>query len=446
MRPPPSTQAKAQGARPGHRSGRAADSRDRRRRGGARRRAVQRRPGPTARRATTTTRSSCTRATLAWDGDKLIVHDATQMHAPARAWSLATMFGHRRGQVHVTVALRRRRLRRQEAVAAPDPGGRGVEAAGRPVRIVLSREGVYRVVGGRTATEQRVALGAERATAASTALIHTGTVAMTAAQRPARAVHLPGALPLRRRQHQAGRAGGRPGHARQHVHARAGRVGRHLRAGVRDRRARRQIGIDPIELASATSPTGIRPPARPSRRGTWSKPIGRAPSASAGTSATRSPAPAARASGSSAWACATATYPYYRMPGRCRADHAHPGRPRQSRDRGARDGHGHRPPCRRRSPPSGWACRSTGNVRVWRLVLPRRGPGRRIARRPPRSGRAVIAAQRRARRRAAQARRQRLSAGRPRAERGRRRRRWPREARRAWAARELCLDPRARSA
>ena len=32
--------------------------------------------------------------------------------------------------------------------------------AGRPVRLVLSREGVYRLVGGRTTTVQRVALGA----------------------------------------------------------------------------------------------------------------------------------------------------------------------------------------------------------------------------------------------------------------------------------------------
>ena len=33
--------------------------------------------------------------------------------------------------------------------------------ANRPVRIALSREGVYRVVGGRSLTEQRVAIGSE---------------------------------------------------------------------------------------------------------------------------------------------------------------------------------------------------------------------------------------------------------------------------------------------
>ncbi len=51
--------------------------------------------------------------------------------------------------------------------------------AGRPVRMVLSREGVFRIVGGRTTTEQRVALGA-KADGTLAALIHTGVAAMTA--------------------------------------------------------------------------------------------------------------------------------------------------------------------------------------------------------------------------------------------------------------------------
>ena len=50
--------------------------------------------------------------------------------------------------------------------------------AGRPVRIILSREGVYRMVGGRTTTEQRVALGATM-DGELKALIHTGVAAMT---------------------------------------------------------------------------------------------------------------------------------------------------------------------------------------------------------------------------------------------------------------------------
>ena len=49
--------------------------------------------------------------------------------------------------------------------------------AGRPVRLVLSREGVYRIVGGRTLTEQHVAIGA-RDDGRFEALIHTGIVPM----------------------------------------------------------------------------------------------------------------------------------------------------------------------------------------------------------------------------------------------------------------------------
>jgi xanthine dehydrogenase YagR molybdenum-binding subunit len=50
--------------------------------------------------------------------------------------------------------------------------------AGRPVRVVLPREGVYRVVGGRAMTEQRVAIGAD-ADGHFDSLIHTGATATT---------------------------------------------------------------------------------------------------------------------------------------------------------------------------------------------------------------------------------------------------------------------------
>jgi xanthine dehydrogenase YagR molybdenum-binding subunit len=49
---------------------------------------------------------------------------------------------------------------------------------GRPVKLVLTREGVFRMVGGRTLAEQRVALGAD-SDSSLTALIHTGTTATT---------------------------------------------------------------------------------------------------------------------------------------------------------------------------------------------------------------------------------------------------------------------------
>ena len=50
--------------------------------------------------------------------------------------------------------------------------------AGRPVKLVLSREGTFRIIGGRTMAEQRVALGADR-DGRFTALVHTGTTATT---------------------------------------------------------------------------------------------------------------------------------------------------------------------------------------------------------------------------------------------------------------------------
>jgi len=49
----------------------------------------------------------------------------------------------------------------------------------RPVRVMLTREDVFRIVGGRTLSRQRVALGA-RTDGTLTALIHTGTTAVTA--------------------------------------------------------------------------------------------------------------------------------------------------------------------------------------------------------------------------------------------------------------------------
>ena len=110
--------------------------------------------------------------TAAWTGDRLVLHDATQAIAPTAA-ALAKLFDIRREDVRVL---------------SPFVGG-GFGAKGfwdhhvlavaaarlvrRPVRLVLSREAVFRMVGGRSPTEQRVALAAE-AGGRFTALIHTG--------------------------------------------------------------------------------------------------------------------------------------------------------------------------------------------------------------------------------------------------------------------------------
>lgn len=116
-------------------------------------------------------------ATIAWvDGD-LIVHDASQM-VTAEAATIAGVFDLEADRVRIT-----------SPYVGGGFGGKGLwdhqilaaaasRATGRPVRIALSREGVYRIVGGRTLTEQRVAIGAQ-ADGHFNALIHTGIAAMT---------------------------------------------------------------------------------------------------------------------------------------------------------------------------------------------------------------------------------------------------------------------------
>ena len=117
-------------------------------------------------------------ATLAWEGDTLVLHDASQCVAHT-AWSLAQVFDIAEAQVHVTSpfvggGFGSKTLWQHQVLAAA-----AAKLARRPVRIVLSREGVYRIVGGRTLTEQRVAIGA-RGDGHFTAIVHTGVVAMTA--------------------------------------------------------------------------------------------------------------------------------------------------------------------------------------------------------------------------------------------------------------------------
>ncbi|HEX6357878.1 xanthine dehydrogenase family protein molybdopterin-binding subunit [Actinophytocola sp.] len=111
--------------------------------------------------------------TAAWDGDTLTVHDSTQ----AIDWTrqhLAHKFGIKAGDIRVVSTF-----------VGGAFGGKGsvwpgtilavlaARVTGRPVRLMLTREGVYRTVGGRTPSAQRVALGADR-DGQLTALIHSG--------------------------------------------------------------------------------------------------------------------------------------------------------------------------------------------------------------------------------------------------------------------------------
>lgn len=110
--------------------------------------------------------------TVAWQGGALMVHDATQMIAPS-ANALAKLFGLSKGQVRVFSPF-----------VGGGFGGKGLwdhqvvavaaaKLVDRPVRLMLSRDSVYRMIGGRSPTEQRVAIGAD-AEGRFTALVHTG--------------------------------------------------------------------------------------------------------------------------------------------------------------------------------------------------------------------------------------------------------------------------------
>ncbi|MEV4052820.1 xanthine dehydrogenase family protein molybdopterin-binding subunit [Amycolatopsis sp. NPDC049688] len=110
--------------------------------------------------------------TAAWDGDRLTVHDGTQNIDWVRT-HLALRFGIPAANVRVIAPF-----------VGGGFGGKGsvwpgtilaalaARATGRPVRLMLTREGVYRTVGGRTPSTQRVALGAGT-DGRLTALIHT---------------------------------------------------------------------------------------------------------------------------------------------------------------------------------------------------------------------------------------------------------------------------------
>lgn len=252
-------------------------------------------------------------ATLAWEGGGLRVHDATQAVSHA-AWTLSQVFGLQEDQVHVTSpfvggGFGSKTLWQHQILAAA-----AAKLAARPVRIVLSREGVFRMVGGRALTEQRVAIGAQD-DGGFDAIIHTGVTAKaphnvmtepfivaTRSLYAARSFKLEvNTVALNMVANTFMRA---PGEA----------VGTFALESAVDELAA-EIGIDPIELRLRNEPDEDPTQGLPfSQRNTerawrdgaarfgWDK---------------RQVLPGSRRDGD--WlvglGCATATYPYYRMPG-----------------------------------------------------------------------------------------------------------------------------------
>lgn len=102
----------------------------------------------------------------------MIVHDATQM-IHATAGSLAKIFGLKVDDVHVSSPYVGGGFGAKAMWDHQILGVAAAKLAGRPVRVTLSRASMHRLVGGRTRTEQRVALGAD-ADGRLKALMHHG--------------------------------------------------------------------------------------------------------------------------------------------------------------------------------------------------------------------------------------------------------------------------------
>ncbi len=116
-------------------------------------------------------------ATIAWVDGELVIHDASQM-VTAQAQTIGEVFDLDLGQVHLTSPYVGGGFGSKGLWDHQIIGAAAAKLAQRPVRIALSREGVYRVVGGRSLTEQRVAIGAT-VDGTFDALIHTGLSVMT---------------------------------------------------------------------------------------------------------------------------------------------------------------------------------------------------------------------------------------------------------------------------
>ncbi|BCB17791.1 dehydrogenase [Bosea sp. ANAM02] len=251
--------------------------------------------------------------TLAWQGETLRVHDSQQMVAHC-AWTLAKVFDIAEDQVVVTSpfvggGFGSKTLWQHHILAAA-----AAKLAGRPVRLVLSREGVYRVVGGRSPTQQRVALGANP-DGRLTALIHSGTTVKTAHNAmpepfilPTRSAYTAETILLDVQQVELDMV------SNTFMRAPGEAVGTFALECALDELAH-ELGIDPVELRIRNEPkedptSGLPFSARHIveawragvERFGWSR---------------RNPQPGVVREGE--WlvgmGCATATYPYYRMPG-----------------------------------------------------------------------------------------------------------------------------------
>lgn len=252
-------------------------------------------------------------ATLAWQGDELVIHDASQM-VTQQAQTIGDVFRLESGKTRLTSPYVGGGFGSKGLWDHQIIGAAAARLAGRPVRIALSREGVYRTVGGRTLTEQRVAIGADD-DGRFQALIHSGLSVMTPHN------NMPEPFIM----------GTRAGYASPNIHlkveiarmnmlantfmrAPGEAVGTFALESAIDELAG-QMGIDPVELRLLnepdTDPTSGLPFSSRHIAEAWRQ------GAERFGWAERPGTPGSRREGE--WyvgmGCATGTYPYYRMPG-----------------------------------------------------------------------------------------------------------------------------------
>lgn len=252
-------------------------------------------------------------ATCLWEGDALTIHDASQL-VTATAHTIADMFDMAHDKVRVLSPYVGGGFGGKCLWWHQVLGAAAAKLAGRPVRITLSRESVYRMVGGRTTTQQRVALGA-RADGTLVALIHTGVAAMTSHNNcpeqytfPARHMYAAGAIKVAQDIAEMDMI------ANTFMRAPGESIGTFALECAVDELAE-VMGIDPVELRRRNDPVvdptsghefSSRHLVEAYRAGAerfgWDK---------------RNPVPRSRREGE--WwvgmGCASGTYPYYRMQG-----------------------------------------------------------------------------------------------------------------------------------
>ncbi|MGO4353142.1 xanthine dehydrogenase family protein molybdopterin-binding subunit [Rhizobium sp. RAF36] len=252
-------------------------------------------------------------ATVAWSGDNLRVHDASQL-IDLTTGQLAEIFGIDPANVHLTSpfvggGFGGKCLWDHQILACA-----AAKLASRPVRIMLSREGVFRVVGGRTVTEQRVALGADE-TGKLGALIHTGIVAMTPHNScpeqftfPARHLYAAGSFRL------AQEVADMDMLANTFMRAPGESVGTFALECALDELADK-LGIDPIELRRRIEPETDPTSGKPFSSRMLVEAYERGAERFGWRHRNRKPGQVRDGEWLIGLGCATATYPYHRFPG-----------------------------------------------------------------------------------------------------------------------------------